>query len=109
MRPARRYAGIMSGITEFEYFSCVKGHVVQRYGTPAYIGVTRVPGGWEWDEEKVVPIPVSECAKYRREYLGAVRRGDLKKRTAKDHEAYLKSLEPAEPVEKKKSKKEASE
>jgi hypothetical protein len=98
----------MSGKIEFEYFSCIKGHVVPRYGTPSYIGVTRVPSGWEWDEEKIVPIPVTECNKFRREYLNAVRRGELKKRTAKDHDAYLKSLEPEKPVEKKKSK-EASE
>jgi len=82
--------------TEFQYFSCVEGHVVQRYGTDTYIGVTRTANGWEWDTEKVVLIPIAEIARYRREYLRAVKEGSLTERTKQDHDAYLKKLEQIE-------------
>lgn len=95
---------------DFQYFSCVKGHVVPRYGTDVYIGVNRTAGGWEWDEDRVVAIPVTECAQYKREYLRAVREGSLIQREKKDHTAYLKTQEQQQevsekPVEKAKDKK----
>jgi hypothetical protein len=69
------------------YVSPVKGHAVPRFGAPAgtYIGAKRVGKQLEWDEERIVAIPVNESRRYSAEYDGAIRDGSLKVRTAEEY------------------------
>ena len=73
----------------FSYFSSVKNHVVPRYGSPRYIGVRRTNEGWDWDTERIVPIPENESVRYGREYNRALREGALLKKTEQDYKKYL--------------------
>ena len=65
-------------MTNFRHFSSVEGHVVPRWGTDTFIGVTRAPGGWKWNTGKMVKIPADECRRYLREYNRALKDGSLK-------------------------------
>ncbi len=92
-KPTRRQDGGMNTDIQYRYFSSVKGHVVQRYGTGVHVGVVRAAGGWEWDEDEVVAIPETECCKYEREYQNAVRHKALQKRSQDDYDAYVRKQE----------------
>jgi hypothetical protein len=80
---------------KFEYYSSVEGHVVPRYGTDVYIGAKRVPGGWDWNTDAVVPIPEREYTLYGREYARGVKEGGIIKRTEADYKKYIKAKESA--------------
>ena len=104
--------------TKMLYFSSVKGRVVSRFGTRDYIGcrkeITRSSQGvvtrrkWVWDTDRVMAIPFEEAVSSLKAYMGAVRRGDLKKRSKADYEKWLTSRaeenEKAEKASKKRGK-----
>jgi hypothetical protein len=46
-----------------------------------------------WDASEVVLISADEYRRYRREYDGAIRRGDLLRATEDEHRAFVASLE----------------
>lgn len=87
------------------YVRAVPGRLVTRFGSSQYIGATRVfphptpeqlENGAEpivWDAQAVTVIPEREAAKYRREYEGAIRHGDLVQCTPEEQAAYIASLE----------------
>jgi hypothetical protein len=87
------------------FVSSVAGRLVSRPGAPhAYIGA-RITTAEEmaagsdrfaWDSEAVVPFSRVEFARYERELSGAVRRGDLVKRSAEDFTAWGKVQESRE-------------
>ncbi len=78
----------------------VDGRLVSRFGTTRYLGAQRTgvteedrrAGApvVEWDIERVTPISEQEFRTYRKEFLKAIRNGDLKKAT---HADYLKWLQ----------------
>lgn len=86
------------------YVSSVADAVVERFSsTPgttrgAYIGVRRIASGWLWATDEVVEIPATEYGRFRREYDAAIKRGDLKRRSPEEHQAWLNASAPAEPV-----------
>lgn len=73
------------------FVSPVSGQLVRRYGTPGHIGTTVVPGTEpSFNEEEVVPIPVAEANRYRREYQIAIDTGALIEKKLEDFEAWKK-------------------
>lgn len=79
------------------FLSCVEGHLVRRYGTPArnHIGVAFTKDGPKFDTNEIVALTAAEAAKYRREYRNALRAGSLRERTAEDFDAYVLAQEEA--------------
>lgn len=74
---------------EFKYYSSVYGRVVPRFGTSSYIGAVMGKDGFEWDEVKIVAIPMTEFARYRKEYTKNVKNGSIMERTLKDREDWI--------------------
>jgi hypothetical protein len=74
--------------TEFRYFSAVDGHAVPRYGTRSFIGAERGPEGFVFNTKAVVAIPVSDFARFAKEYMRALKSGALVERNEKDWKAY---------------------
>ena len=75
---------------EMQYFSSVKGRAFQRRGTSTYIGCKFVKdSGFVWDTEAVVAISDAEVRLHLKDYNNAVRRGSLKKCTAKDFDKHV--------------------
>ena len=79
--------------SKFKYFSCVKGVVVQRFGTDTFIGVRKTSKGWVWNEERVIRLPENEVTRYIREYNNAIKAEALVERTEKDFDDYWKKVE----------------
>ena len=87
------------------FVRCVPGRLVTRFGSAQYIGARLVsppPSAAEkdagaatvvWDESEVVLISGDEYRRFRREYDGAIRRGDLLRATEDKHRAFVASLE----------------
>lgn len=97
-----------------KFFRPVKGRVVARYGTTAYLAAamqfeapTTAGGaakalGYVQDLARVVRVTEAEYRRYRREYLQAVRLGDLTEASLADYNEWATSAgEPtiAGPVE----------
>jgi len=61
---------------EFKHYRSVHGRAVQRFGTDTFIGCTRSPTGFLWNERPVA-IPLDEVRRNLRSYRNAVARGDL--------------------------------
>lgn len=87
------------------YVSSVKGRLVSRWDAPSSCFGARITTADEraagadpiiWDEECVVPLLASFVARYDRELRNAFRNGDLLKRTAGDHAAWLRLEEQRE-------------
>jgi hypothetical protein len=90
------------------FVRCVPGRLVTRLGSAQYIGARVVSPPLSaaakdagaapvtWDEREVVLISADEYRQYRREYDGAIRRGDLVRATEHEHRAYVASLEAPE-------------
>lgn len=72
-----------------KFVSSVKGCLVQRYGSPNYVGAVRTPQGIEWLPAQVVGLTEAELVRYGREYKNALRDGALKERTAEDFLAQI--------------------
>lgn len=80
------------------FVSAVTDHLCSRMGTvasgrPVWIGCKRVDGKLVWDESEVVRISAREYREHRRTYDGAIRRGELTRRTEKDFKAWTEKLE----------------
>ncbi len=71
------------------FVSCVPGKPVTRYGSHTFIGADRVAGTNEfiWHPERVVAIPATEHARYRKEYDRLLADKDLKVRTETEWKA----------------------
>ncbi|AUX31927.1 MULTISPECIES: hypothetical protein [Sorangium] len=87
----------MAGIEFALFVSSVEGSLVSRFGTGrgSYIGATRDikdPTLITWDVNRIIPIPASEYARFRRAYDKAIKDGSLKLRTREEYEASLSSL-----------------
>lgn len=88
------------------YFSSVEGRPFRMPGTDAYLGARkryegegtkddpRRIAGFEYDTARVYAIPPAQHVKYRKDYLNAERRGELKRRTKEEHEAQAPKPEP---------------
>lgn len=83
------------------YVSSVEGRLVSRWdvGPWSYFGA-RVASAEErakgaepivWEPERVIPLTAEFCQRFERELRDALANGDLRKRTAKEHEAWLKA------------------
>lgn len=79
------------------FVSCVEGKPVTRYGSRTFIGAEREHGTniIHWFPDRVVAIPSTEHARYRREYDRVLRDGDLKVRTEADWLAQTASEDAA--------------
>jgi hypothetical protein len=55
----------------------VKGHCVPRYGTTEYLGASRGPDGFEWDESRIIPLTADYCRQYPRELAQHIAEGSL--------------------------------
>lgn len=86
------------------YVKPVPGFVVSRFGTASRtsnnvpIGHTRPPEGGPFVivPDAVVMIPAAEYARFRREYEGAIRAGELTRATAEEFSAQRKKQADAE-------------
>jgi hypothetical protein len=88
-------------MSEYKYFTSVEGHLTPRFSTlhlPTiqFIGATRSGNRIAWDAEKVVPIPVAEFNKFRREFTDAVNSGSLIEVDKTTYDAYLAKLKKAD-------------
>jgi membrane protein involved in colicin uptake len=87
------------------YVTPRRGATVPRFGAPrgTYIGARRVGKQLEWDEERIVAIPVEEYRRYRAEYEGAIADGSLKKHDADAYKAQQEKRKAANAEAKKKA------
>lgn len=84
-----------------KFVSSVEGCLVQRYGSPNYVGAVRTPKGIEWLTTQVVGLTETELVRYGREYKNALRDGALKERSADDFLAQLEEEKEAQAKAKK--------
>ena len=65
------------------FVSSVDGCPVARFGTKVLIGAVRQGSSVTYNTKTIVPIPLAEARRYRREYERAIGNGSLRKRSAK--------------------------
>jgi Zn-dependent peptidase ImmA (M78 family) len=76
------------------YVRSVEGKAVARYGTREMVGAVRVePTKIVWDTEAVIPLSEEYVATYQRELRRHLTRGELKRATEAEYQAYLKAKE----------------
>lgn len=62
---------------KYRYFRSVEGRgVVRRFGTRSYVGVRRVPGGFEYSQTPDA-MPESEYLRHKKAYDRAIKQGCL--------------------------------
>lgn len=83
---------------KFKYFSPGADRAVSRYGTGTLIGGIRTPDGFVVNPEAVVAMPVAEFNRYRREYLAAVKCGDLYERDEAQYTEWVAKRKAARPT-----------
>jgi len=78
----------------FRFFSCVEGYACPRFGAlGSFIGAFRVPGGYDWQPDTIVAIPIAEFNRHLKAYNRAIKGGRIKVRTEKDYKESIKALE----------------
>lgn len=91
------------------YVTPKKGATVPRFGAPrgTYIGAKRGGKQIEWDEGRIVAIPVDEYRRFRAEYDGAIADGSLRQHKAEAYEAQVEKRKEASAEAKKKAESDA--